>query len=203
MKKNIALFFLLVTAVCGSAQDFVAPESRNKEIQLFVNFYANRRKNLTNQMLQRSYLYFPLIEKTLQQYQMPEELKYLAMVESTLNPTAKSRNGRLGLWQLTPGVAEQYGLHITNEVNDCFDPKKATEAACLYLLYLHEHFDNWLLAIAAYNSSVAIVKQAIEQAGNPSDYWVVHDYLPLETRGYVPALLALNTIMKAPEKLNH
>ena len=203
MKRNIALFLLLVTTVCGTAQDFVAPESRDKEIQLFVDLYANRRSDLTNQMLQRSYLYFPLIEKTLQQYQMPDELKYLAMVESTLNPTAKSRNGRMGLWQLSPSVAKHYGLNFTNEVNDCFDPQKATEAACLYLLNLYEHFDDWLLAIAAYNSSVPIVKLAIEQAGNTTDYWAIHDYLPLETRGYVPALLALKTIMTAPEALNH
>lgn len=203
MKKTIVLLFILaVSRVCGMAQDFVAPESRNAEVQRFIDLYANRRKDLLNQMFLQSYVYFPLFEESLNRYQMPEELKYVPMVESTLNTSAVSRNKRMGLWQLTPFTATQYGLTFTDEVNDCFDPELATEVACQHLQKLYSHFDDWLLAFTAYNTSLATVERAIDQAGGKSDYWAIHDYLPYETRGYVPALLALKSIMERPEEYN-
>ena len=201
MKKSIVFSILFAMALCGMAQERLIPQEISGEIQLYVELFSHRRHSQSEAMLQRSYVYFPVIEERLKQHQIPVYLKYLTMVESTLNVSAKARSGRMGLWQLTPSMATRYGLTVTDEVNECFDPIMATEAACRQLQELHEHYGNWLLSIAAYNTSVATVDQAIAKAGE-RDYWAVHKYLPREAQGYVPAFLAVTYVMSHPEEFD-
>ena len=126
---------------------------------------------------------------------MPLELKYLAVVESALNPTAGSHAGAKGLWQFMYSTGKVYGLNVTSLVDDRFDPLKATDAACRHLSDLYNIFDDWFLALAAYNSGTGNVNKAIRRAGGIKNYWAIWPYLPRETRGYVPAFIAVNYIM--------
>ena len=200
MKKTIAFLVFLIIASCGMSQNLTVQPPFEKETQLFVELFAVRRNSQSNQMLQRSYVYFPLVEEGLKRHQLPEELKYLPMVESTLNTSAKDRSGRMGLWQLSPQVAAQCGLDVTDDVNDCFDPELATEAACSRLQELYSLYGDWFLVIAAYNTSPATVDQAIAKANGYRDYWAIHRFLPRETQGFVPAFLALGYVMSRPEE---
>lgn len=200
MKKIILLSLLLALAVGVRAQEHLIPQPYNAEISLYVELFANRRQGLTNLMLQRSYLYFPLMEKSLEHYGIPQWMKFLPMVESTLNSHAKSRNGRMGLWQLSAAQAARNGLLVNDEVNECYDPELAAEAACGCLQELHARYDDWLLAIAAYNTSPTIVDHAIAKAGGSRNYWAIHRLLPREAQGFVPALLAISYVMKHPDE---
>ena len=202
MKKTLILAIFLAITVGGVAQEPMVPQPYSGKIQIFVELLANRRKNTTNEMFMRSYLYFPVIEKSLQRHQIPDYLKYLAMVESTLNVSAKAKDGRMGLWQITPNLAADNGLIVTAEVNDCFDPELASEVACRRLQELHSYYGDWLLSIAAYNTSVATVDQAIAKAGGDHDYWAVHDHLPREAQGFVPAFLAVTYVMSHPDEFD-
>jgi membrane-bound lytic murein transglycosylase D len=131
---------------------------------------------------------------------MPLELKYLAVVESALNPTANSRAGAKGLWQFMYGTGKMYDLKVNSLVDDRFDPIKATDAACRHLKDLYDIYGNWSLAMAAYNSGAGNVNKAIRRAGGTKSYWAVWPFLPRETRGYVPAFIAVAYIMNyAPE----
>lgn len=171
----------------------------NEQVARYVDLLVNRRSAQTEQMMQRACNYFPIIEETLQRHQLPNELKYLVMVESAMNPAATSHNGKVGLWQLDAITAKQYGLEVSDARDERKDPKNSTEAACLSLKALNSHFGDLLLAIAAYNTSVATVEQAMDRAGGDSDYWAMEKYLPLETRGYVPAFLAIIHVLDHPE----
>lgn len=167
----------------------------NAHVKPFIELYAMRRRALTGRMLGLSYLYFPLFEEMLDKYNMPLELKYLAMIESALNPVAGSRVGAKGLWQFMYGTGKQYGLRSTSLVEDRFDPIKATEAACLYMLDLYNKYKDWFLVLAAYNSGPGTVNKAIVRAGGVKDYWAIWPYLPRETQGYVPAFIAVNYVI--------
>ena len=202
MKKTFLFAILLATALNVAAQDNLIPRQISGEIQSYVNLFSQRRRNLTDAMLSRSYVYSPIIKNSLERYQMPQWLEFLPMVESTLLTTAKTNSGRMGLWMLTPTLAKQHSLVINDEVNECFDPILATEVACDRLKELHDYYDDWLLAVAAYNTSQTIVDQAIARADNNRDYFAVHQYLPLETRGFVPALLAISYVMNHPEEFD-
>lgn len=167
----------------------------NAHVKPFIELYAVRRRALTGRMLGLSYVYFPLFEEKLDKYNMPLELKYLAMIESALNPVAGSRVGAKGLWQFMYGTGRQYGLKSTTLVEDRFDPVKATEAACLYMLDLYYKYKDWFLVLAAYNSGPGTVNKAIVRAGGVKDYWAIWPYLPRETQGYVPAFIAVNYVI--------
>ena len=167
----------------------------NKDIKQYINVYAVKRRELTSKVLGLAEIYFPIFEETLDKYNMPYELKYLPIVESALNPTAGSRAGAKGLWQFMYGTGKLYGLHQTSYVDDRFDPYKSTEAACLHLKDLYNIYDDWLLALAAYNSGTGNVNKAIRRAGGKKNYWLVWPYLPRETRGYFPAFSAIIYIM--------
>ncbi len=140
-------------------------------------------------------MYFPLFEEHLEKNDLPKELKYLAVVESSLRAKAKSHAAAVGLWQFIPSTGKLYGLKINSHLDERSDPVKATQAACKYLKSLYNIFGNWELALAAYNSGPGTVNRAIRQSGGKRSYWEIYEYLPRETRGYVPAFVAVNYIM--------
>ena len=167
----------------------------NDEVKSYINAYAVRRRATTSKMLGLSELYFPIFEEALDRYGLPLELKYLPIVESALNPVAGSRAGAKGLWQFMYGTGKNYGLKQTSYIDDRFDPYLATDAACRHLKDLYNIYDDWLLALAAYNSGVGNVNKAIRRAGGAKNYWVIWAHLPRETRGYVPAFSAVVYVM--------
>ena len=167
----------------------------NKEVKAFINLYANNKRKLTQKMLGLSEIYFPMFEEILDRYNMPLELKYLAVVESALNPKAGSWAGAKGLWQFMYGTGKVYGLKVNSMVDDRYDPYKSTVAACEHLQDLYDIYGSWSLAMAAYNSGAGNVNRAIRRAGGTKNYWAVWPFLPRETRGYVPAFIAVNYVM--------
>lgn len=167
----------------------------NEHVRGFIRVYAVDKRNSTAKILGLSRLYFPLFEEHLDKYNIPLEMKYLAIVESALNPTAVSRAGAKGLWQFMYGTGKMYGLESSSFVEDRYDPYKATLAASRHLRDLYKIYGDWFLALAAYNSGPGNVNKAIRRAGGTKDYWAIWDYLPAETRGYVPAFIAVNYIM--------
>ncbi len=174
----------------------------NKEVKNFIYLYANKKRNLTARMLGLAEIYFPMFEEVLDRFDMPLEIKYLAIVESALNPAAGSRMGAKGLWQFMYGTGKVYGLKVTSMVDDRYDPYKATVAACEHLSDLYEIYGDWSLALAAYNSGAGNVNRAIRRAGGTKNYWAVWPFLPRETRGYVPAFIAVNYVMNYPAEHN-
>lgn len=174
----------------------------NKHVKSFIDVYAIQKRDKTARMLGLADIYFPMFEQCLDKYNMPLELKYLAVVESALNPTAGSHAGAKGLWQFMYGTGKLYKLNSTTLVEDRFDPLKETEAACQHLSDLYDTFGDWFLALAAYNSGTGNVKKAIMRAGGIRNYWAIWPFLPRETRGYVPAFIAVNYVMSYPEEHN-
>jgi len=134
--------------------------------------------------------YFPMFETELDNYNIPLEVKYLAIVESALKPRAKSRVGATGLWQFMFATGKQFGLDVSSYVDERSDPILSTEAACKYLASLYTVFGDWDLALAAYNSGPGNVTKAIRRSGGYTNYWNIRPHLPRETAGYLPAFLA-------------
>ncbi|PKP24258.1 MAG: lytic transglycosylase, partial [Bacteroidetes bacterium HGW-Bacteroidetes-22] len=167
----------------------------NQHVKDFIDLYAVRKRALTSRTLGLAAIYFPMFEEMLDKYNMPLELKYLAVVESALNPTAVSRAGARGLWQFMYNTGKMYGLKSTSLVDDRSDPYKATDAACRHLRDLYDIYGDWSLALAAYNSGAGNVNKAIRRSGGVKNYWAVWPYLPRETRGYVPAFIAVTYVM--------
>lgn len=167
----------------------------NQHVKDFIDLYAIRKRKLTSRALGLAAIYFPLFEEMLDKYNMPLELKYLAVVESALNPTAVSRAGARGLWQFMYNTGKMYGLKSNSLVDDRSDPYKATDAACRHLRDLYNIYDDWSLALAAYNSGAGNVNKAIRRSGGIKNYWAIWPYLPRETRGYVPAFIAVTYVM--------
>jgi membrane-bound lytic murein transglycosylase D len=167
----------------------------NADVRRFIDLYAYKKRGLTARVLGLSQIYFPLFEEQLDKYNMPLELKYLAVIESALNPVANSRAGAKGLWQFMYGTGKVYGLKISSYTDDRFDPVKSTVAACQHLTDLYEIYGNWSLALAAYNSGAGNVNKAIRRAGGAKNFWVIQKYLPRETRAYVPAFIAASYVM--------
>ncbi|HHN47972.1 MAG TPA: LysM peptidoglycan-binding domain-containing protein [Bacteroidales bacterium] len=167
----------------------------NWHVKNFINLYAVQRRDLTSRILGLAELYFPLFEEHLDRLNLPLELKYLAVVESALIPNARSRAGATGLWQFMYGTGKMYGLNVTSFVDDRSDPYKSTIAAAEHLRDLYTLYNDWLLALAAYNSGAGNVNRAIRRSGGKMDFWEISPYLPRETRGYVPAFIAVTYIM--------
>ena len=166
--------------------------SYNSTIEAFIHLYVSKRRELSSRCLGRADQYFPMFEETLDKYNLPLELKYLAVVESALDAKARSRAGAVGLWQFMYGTGKNFGLTIDSYVDERNDPRASTEAACKYLSYLHKMFGDWNLALAAYNCGEGRVAKAIRRSGGKKNYWEIYPYLPRETRGYVPAFIAVN-----------
>jgi membrane-bound lytic murein transglycosylase D len=167
----------------------------NADVRKFIDLYAYKKRGLTERILGLSQIYFPLFEEQLDKYNMPLELKYLAVIESALNPVANSSAGAKGLWQFMYGTGKVYGLKISSYTDDRFDPVKSTVAACQHLSDLYDIYGNWSLALAAYNSGAGNVNKAIRRAGGAKNFWVIQRYLPRETRSYIPAFIAASYVM--------
>lgn len=174
----------------------------NTQVQKFIDFYAYRRRASVSRMLGLGRLYFPLFEEMLDKYNLPLELKYLAIVESALNPVAISRAGAVGLWQFMPSTGRMYGLDPGQGVDDRRDPFKATDAACRHFIDLYNRFGDWNLVLAAYNAGSGGVARAIKRAGGVTDYWKVQPFLPKETQNYVPAFIAVCYVMNHHKDYN-
>ncbi|MDG1146966.1 MAG: transglycosylase SLT domain-containing protein [Crocinitomicaceae bacterium] len=155
-----------------------------------IKFFAKKRRGFARVVLGRSKLYFDMFEAKLTAHDLPIELKYLAVIESGLRPQVKSRAGALGLWQFMYGTGRMFGLKESSYIDERMDPEKATEAACKYLKKLYGIYDDWNLALAAYNAGPGNVNKAIRRSGNKLSYWEVRPFLPRETQGYVPNFIA-------------
>ncbi|MDH3697142.1 MAG: LysM peptidoglycan-binding domain-containing protein [Flavobacteriaceae bacterium] len=164
--------------------------SYNPSLESVINSFLKNKKQLIERMLTVSEFYFPLFEQELDAHDLPLEIKYLAIVESALNPRARSRVGAKGLWQFMYGTGKMYDLDVSSYVDERNDPVASTKAACLYLKKLHEIFGDWDLALAAYNSGPGNVNKAIRRSGGYENYWNIRRNLPRETAGYLPAFLA-------------
>jgi membrane-bound lytic murein transglycosylase D len=174
----------------------------NAEVKGYIDMYANRKRNQVARMMGLSYLYFPMFEELLAKHKMPLELKYLAIVESALNPNARSRAGAVGLWQFMYGTGKMFNLNVNSYIDERSDPYKSTEAACLYLKYLYSIYKDWSLALAAYNSGPGNVNKAIRRSGGKTNYWDLRPYMPKETAGYVPAFIAASYVMHYAKEHN-
>ncbi len=167
----------------------------NAYVKNFIDLYANRRRALMERVMGLAQIYFPMFEQKLDQYNLPLELKYLAIVESALRPDARSRVGASGLWQFMYGTGKVYGLEVTSYVDDRCDPVKSTVAACRHFCDLYNIYNDWLLVLAAYNSGPGNVNKAIRRSGGKKSFWEIRPFLPAETRDYVPAFIAVNYVM--------
>ncbi|HTJ53520.1 MAG TPA: LysM peptidoglycan-binding domain-containing protein [Cyclobacteriaceae bacterium] len=163
----------------------------NDKIHAFINYFTVRDREYTRMVMRRKNLYFPIFEKYLRQYGLPEELKYLSIIESGLNPRAVSRARAVGLWQFMSPTGRHFGLHQDWYIDERMDPDKSTEAACKYLKSLYGMFHDWELALAAYNTGPGNVKKAIRRSGYKKSFWEVYKHLPRETRSYVPQFVAI------------
>tara|TARA_B100000767_G_scaffold120944_1_gene115292 strand:+ start:113010 stop:114497 length:1488 start_codon:yes stop_codon:yes gene_type:complete len=162
----------------------------NPALESVIKRYLKSRKRSTETLINRSQYYFPMFEEVLDKYNLPLEIKYLAVVESALKPRAKSRVGATGLWQFMFATGKQYGLEVSSYVDERCDPLRSTNAAAKYLASLYKTFGDWDLALAAYNSGPGNVTKAIRRSGGYQNYWNIRPFLPSETAGYLPAFLA-------------
>ncbi len=162
----------------------------NAKVRRYIDIYSIERRDQVSQMLGLSQLYFPLFDEMLDKYHLPLELKYLAVVESALNPLAVSKTGAVGLWQFKINSAKMFNLQVNSYVDERMDPIKSTEAACQYLEYLYKIFNDWHLTLAAYNTGPGAVRNAILRANGETNFWKIYDYLPEAAQNYVPAFIA-------------
>jgi membrane-bound lytic murein transglycosylase D len=176
------------------------PLDYNEYVQKYIDIYSSR-KDMIGKMLGLSSYYFPIFEKALKSYDVPDELKYLPIIESAMNPQAVSRVGATGLWQFMFTTGRGYGLSVDNFVDERKDPIEASYAAGAYFQDAYAQLGDWLLAIAAYNCGTGNVNRAIAKAGS-RDFWEIRPFLPLETRNYVPAFIAAVYIMNFPTMHN-
>lgn len=188
------------------------PFSYHERVRVFIDYFLLKNRAFTLRIMQRKNLYFPLFERILAEYGLPDQLKYLSIIESGLVPNARSRAGAVGLWQFMPYTGRQYNLHKTYYIDERMDPEKATRAACKYLSYLYDMFGDWELAVAAYNCGPGNVRKALRYAKKPykystkkgslkkntctllrgkSHFWEIYRRLPRETRSYLPQLVAM------------
>ena len=174
----------------------------NPQLEQIIKSYLQKRKPVFSVIMERARFYFPMFEEHLDKYNIPLELKYLAIVESALKPTARSRVGATGLWQFMYQTGVAYNLKVSSYVDERSDPIRATEAACKYLETLYKIYNDWDLALAAYNSGPGNVNKAIRRSGGSTNFWNIRNYLPRETAGYVPAFYATMYIFKYANEHN-
>lgn len=178
-----------------------APHAFNGTVLAHVNYFTLRNRIYMQRVLERENLYFPLFEKYLAKYNLPVDLKYLAVVESALIPTAKSRVGATGLWQFMGPTANDLRLRRDEWVDERMNPEKATEAACKHLRYLYGVFHDWELVLAAYNWGAGNVQRVMRKSGK-RNFWDMYPYMPKETRNYVPSFTAIMYAMKYAQQHN-
>lgn len=172
----------------------------NPSLESVIKGYLKNRRRTMAKLMALSDYYFPMFEQELDKYDLPLEMKYLAIVESALDPRARSRVGATGLWQFMYATGKMFGLEVSSYVDERSDPLMATEAACKYLKSLYGSLGDWDLALAAYNSGPGNVSKAIRRSGGRTNYWNIRPYLPRETAGYVPAFLATMYIFEYAEE---
>lgn len=166
----------------------------SNQIYNYINVYTNRYRRASERLLGRVSVYFPVFEKALRAKGLPQELKYLSIVESNLNPNARSKSGAVGLWQFMRTTAGIYDLEMNQIVDERRDPYKSTEAALEYLSHLYDTFGDWTVAIAAYNCGPGNVRKAIRKSGS-KDFWKMRPFLPKETQNYIPKFIAVSYLM--------
>ena len=206
--RSIPIFIFFVVVWIGStAQEEIViqrleaiqqtvPLDYNKHVKAYIDVYTVRKKELSSKILGRSEYYFPTIEQIFSEEGIPDEMKYLACVESALNPRAVSRKGATGLWQFMYSTGREYGLKISSYTDDRKDIEKSTRASAQYFKRMHIKFGSWLHVIASYNCGPGNVNRAYKRSGRKSNFWDIYPYLPRETRGYVPAYIATVYMMK-------
>ena len=170
----------------------------NQIVRNYIDTYVTRRRTLVEAMLGMSLYYLPIFEQALESEGLPLELKYLPVIESALNPDATSASGAAGLWQFMINTAKGLGLEVNSLVDERRDPYKSSEAAARYLKSLYKIYGDWSLAIAAYNCGPGKVNKALNRIGGKGeghDFWEIYNFLPNETREYVPAFIAANYVM--------
>lgn len=163
----------------------------NEVVRKYILRYIKHSPRQLAALQRKSEYYFPIFENIIARHQLPYELCYLSIVESALNPQARSHMGAAGLWQFMPATGKRYGLEVNSLVDERMDPIRSTEAACKYLNDLYDIFNDWNLAIAAYNCGPGNVNKAIHRAGGKRDFWSIYPFLPRETRGYLPIFIAV------------
>ena len=164
--------------------------SYTPDLEELIKKYLNNRKKFFNENSELINYYFPIFEKALQNNKAPLELKYLPIVESRLNPRAVSKVGATGLWQFMYAAAKENGLELNSYIDERMDPEKSSEAAAKYLLKLKENYNDWTLAIAAYNAGPRTISKAIVRSGGHKNFWNIRGFLPYETARYVPSFIA-------------
>ncbi|WP_082892929.1 MULTISPECIES: lytic transglycosylase domain-containing protein [Emticicia] len=171
------------------------PLQYNSIVHSFVDYFIFKKPSFTKRMLEKKNFYFPIFEKYLAKYNMPDELKYLSMLESGLNPKAISHAKAVGLWQFMKPTGKDFGLRVDEYVDERMDIEKSTEAACKYFRQLYNIFGDWELVLASYNTGPGNLRRAIRRAGNITNYWQLHPYLHRDTRAYVPQFTAIMYMM--------
>ncbi len=166
------------------------PLTYNQIVRRYIEMYTQRKKDKVQRMIGLAQYYFPLFDDIFDYYGLPNELKYMSIIESALNPRARSRTRAVGIWQFMYGTAKLYGLTMNGLVDERRDPIKATHAAAQFSKDLYEVFKDWQLVIAAYNCGPGNVSKAIRRSGGKRNFWDIYPYLPRETRGHVPAFIA-------------
>ena len=212
MKRFLLLFVLFLSCLRMAAQEEISDSTRfttnvsdeelmrrleamnpfitlpfNSTVKNYMVLYSEKMPRQMGLMLAKSEYYFPIFEEILAKYHLPLELKYMAVIESHLSPTAESKAGALGMWQFMFRTAKLYGLKITSFIDERLDVEKSADAAARYLRDAYDVFCDWNLAICSYNCGFGNVRKAIQLADGKRDFWSIWPYLPRETRGYVPA----------------
>jgi membrane-bound lytic murein transglycosylase D len=170
------------------------PLTYNNAVKKQIERFCVKQRKQIKYYLMRKDRYFPIFEEILAKYNMPDELKYLSVVESALIPKATSWASAVGLWQFMPFTGKMYGLKQDFYIDERIDPYKSTEAAARFIKYLYERFGDWHLALAAYNAGPGRIDQAIKRAGGKRNFWDIYPYIPAETRAYVPTFIAVTYV---------
>lgn len=178
------------------------PLNFNERVMAFVDYFSIRNREYTRDIVQKKEMFFPIFSESLEKHGLPDELKYLSIVESGLRPNAISRANAVGLWQFIYSTGKFYGLSNSWYIDERMDPYEATDAACRHLKDLYNMFDSWELALAAYNCGPGNVRKAIRRSGYKKDFWDVYRYLPRETRSYVPQFVAITYLFNHLELHN-
>ena len=177
------------------ALPFVIEVPYNEVVRRYILRYVKHSPRQLASLQRKAEYYFPIFEDILGKHELPFELCYLPVIESALNPQARSHMGAVGLWQFMPATGKKYGLEVNSLIDERMDPIRSTEAACKFLKALYSIFGDWNLVIAAYNCGPGNVNKAIHRAGGKRDFWSIYHYLPKETRGYLPIFIAASYAM--------
>ncbi len=195
IEENIGVISTAVLSERFQELEKAIPLRYHEESHKYVEYFVYRKADFTRRMLENKNVYFPVYEKILAEHGMPDELKYLSLIESGLDPRVISRAGAGGLWQFMRATGREFGLKQDRFIDERFDPVKSTEAACRYLKQLYTIFGDWEMALASYNCGPGNIRRAIRRTGKDT-FWGVYHALPKETRNYVPQFVAMVYLME-------